>query len=70
MRLLPKWLIGEICITVSRRLDYPSKLSVSMPRNNGSAFRRRDYRSAGENLVIWKDNYDRKLNRQCLRVKF
>ena len=38
MRLLPEWLIGEICFTVSRHLDYPSKISITRPRLNGLPF--------------------------------
>lgn len=30
------------------------------PRSNRSAFRRRNSRSADEDLIIWKSNYDRK----------
>ncbi len=60
MRLLPEWLIGEICFIVSRHLDYPSNFSVPSLDRDPSTFRHRGRHSADENLIVWKNNCDRK----------
>ncbi len=60
MRLLPEWLIGEICFIVLRHLDYPSNFSIPSFGRDPSTFRHRGRHSADENLIVWRNNCDHK----------
>ncbi len=60
MEVLPERLIGEICFMPFDIWTTPPAFQSSSQESGHAAFRHCNRHSAVEDLVIWRNNYDRK----------